>query len=143
MEEEFLATKISDSEHDSPSEGEGDSESFKDLGGKRAGEFALEERCKRRNTTESTVEASVSTKSEVPKAKSGNGKGMSERARTRTPDKVDPYSIELCMEALNSLEDISTASYNACLEKFTDRIWRKMFMMMPVSRRKGWLEGLI
>lgn len=134
-----MATKISDSERDSPSEGEGDSESFKDLRGKRASDFVLEERGKKRNTTESTVEASVSTKSEVPKAKSGSGKGMSEK----TPEKIDPYSIELCMEALNSLEDISTASYNACLEKFTDRIWRKMFMMMPVSRRKGWLEGLI
>ncbi|KAK4803587.1 hypothetical protein SAY86_003404 [Trapa natans] len=145
LEEEFIATKVSGSEQDSPSEGEGDSESFKDLVGKRTGQLVLEERCKKRNTTESTVEASVSTKSEVPnKTKCGSGNSMSERARTRTPNKItDPYSIELCMDALNSMEDISTASYNACLEKFTDRIWRKMFMMMPVSRRKGWLEGLI
>ncbi|XP_031406941.1 uncharacterized protein LOC116215385 [Punica granatum] len=140
LEEEFLATRISDSERDS--QGEGDSDSFTDPRGKRSCDFVVEERSRKRNATESTVEASV-TKSEVPRLKCGSGKGTSERVTTTTPEKNDPYSIEFCMEVLNSLEDISTASYNACLEKFTDRDWRKMFMMMPVTRRKGWLEGLI
>lgn len=55
---------------------------------------------------------------------------------------MDPYSIELCMEALNMFDDISQASYNACLERFINRDWRVMFMKMSHDRRKGWLDAI-
>ena len=54
----------------------------------------------------------------------------------------DPYSIDACMELLDSMEDIPNEIYNKALEKFKDGDWRRMFIKMPMFRKKDWLASL-
>ena len=48
----------------------------------------------------------------------------------------DPYSIDACMELLDSMEDIPNEIYNKALEKFKDGDWRRMFIKMPMFKKK-------
>ncbi|PIA58825.1 hypothetical protein AQUCO_00500632v1 [Aquilegia coerulea] len=48
----------------------------------------------------------------------------------------DPYTIEECMDVLESMENVPDDSYTKALEKFKDPDWRKMFIKMSSPRRK-------
>ena len=78
-------------------------------------------------------------KTEVEKAKLELCKAKTNHAASPMPD---PYSIEACMELLNSMEDIPSKIYNAALVKFTDSEWRCAFIKMPVLGRMAWLTSL-
>nr|GEV61201.1 hypothetical protein [Tanacetum cinerariifolium] len=51
------------------------------------------------------------------------------------------YSIDECMAVLEAT-DVSTTSYNKALTYFLEPDWRKMFLLMPKHRRKGWLDSM-
>ena len=78
-------------------------------------------------------------KAELEKAKLERYKAQTNHAASPMPD---PYSIKACMELLNSMEDIPSKIYIAASVKFMDRDWRRMFIKMPLFRRKDWLTSL-
>ncbi|KAH7665683.1 Myb/SANT-like domain-containing protein [Dioscorea alata] len=54
----------------------------------------------------------------------------------------DLYSIDACMDVLDSMEAVPNDLYIKVLKKFTDPDWRRMFIKMPHFRRKYWVENL-
>ena len=54
----------------------------------------------------------------------------------------DPYSVEICMIELEKIENVSDISYGKVVEKFTEDIWRKIFMNMSSERRRAWVQSL-
>ncbi|XLR39842.1 hypothetical protein HN51_017994 [Arachis hypogaea] len=89
---------------------------------------------------------SMSAKTELSKVKTTVLKAKAERytlkASQATSPLYDPYSIDTCMELLDSIEDIANKVYNKVFEKFKDEDWRCMFIKMPLFRRKDWLTSL-
>ncbi|MED6192103.1 hypothetical protein PIB30_006929 [Stylosanthes scabra] len=89
---------------------------------------------------------SMSARTESSKAKTEVLKAKAERyklqASQATSPLYDPYSIDVCMELLDSMKDIPSKVYNKALEKFKDEDWRRMFVKMPSFRRKDWLVSL-
>lgn len=55
---------------------------------------------------------------------------------------AEDYSIDECMAVLEATPDVSTTSYNKALTYFLEPDWRKMFLLMPNHRRKGWLDSM-
>ncbi|PWA79467.1 hypothetical protein CTI12_AA206250 [Artemisia annua] len=55
---------------------------------------------------------------------------------------AEDYSIDECMAVLEATPDVSTTSYNKALTYFLEPDWRKMFLLMPKHRRKGWLDSM-
>ncbi|GKA49193.1 L10-interacting MYB domain-containing protein [Tanacetum coccineum] len=55
---------------------------------------------------------------------------------------AEDYSIDECMAVLEATDDVSTTSYNKALTYFLEPDWRKMFLLMPKHRRKGWLDSM-
>ncbi|XAR71447.1 hypothetical protein NMG60_11028706 [Bertholletia excelsa] len=78
-------------------------------------------------------------KMEASKVKTNRYKAEASQATSRM---CDPYSIDACMDLLNSMEDVSSKMYNNALAKFTEADWRRMFVRMPSFRRKDWLASL-
>ena len=55
---------------------------------------------------------------------------------------LDPYSIEACMDILETMDSISKYVYNKALEKFMNQDWRKIFILIGANKRQDWLESL-
>ncbi|KAF7812780.1 putative nuclease HARBI1 [Senna tora] len=55
---------------------------------------------------------------------------------------LTPYSIDACMELLDSMDDVSSKIYNSALENFKDEDWKVMLVKMPAFRRKVWTSIL-
>lgn len=55
---------------------------------------------------------------------------------------TDTFSIENCMDVLESMTNISDGAYAKVIEKFTCPNWRKIFMKMSETRRDAWIKGL-
>ncbi|XP_050234847.1 uncharacterized protein LOC126683061 [Mercurialis annua] len=55
---------------------------------------------------------------------------------------MDNYSIEACMDILETMENVSDGAYIKALEKLKDVDWRKMFIKMSNDRKKAWLNNL-
>ncbi|XP_061343569.1 uncharacterized protein At2g29880-like [Gastrolobium bilobum] len=51
-------------------------------------------------------------------------------------------SVDYCVDALNEMENVSDDAYIKALEKFTSHEWRRMFLKMPIERKKAWVERL-
>ncbi|PNX85231.1 hypothetical protein L195_g041298, partial [Trifolium pratense] len=89
-------------------------------------------------------EASLSNSTESINGKTEASKFKADRYKAQQADSpvTDPYSIEACMELLDSMDDIPSKFYNNALVKFKDKDWRLMFIKMPFFRRKDWLSSL-
>ena len=99
----------------------------------------LEEALSKWSSSMSAREESSKAKTEVMKAKAERYKAQ---ASEDTSPLSDPYSIDACMDLLDSMEDIPSKIYNNALERFKDSEWRHMFIRMPSFRRKDWLASL-
>ena len=54
----------------------------------------------------------------------------------------DPYSVQICMVELEKIENVPNMSYGKAVEKFTEDIWRKIFMNMSSEKRRAWVQNL-
>lgn len=54
----------------------------------------------------------------------------------------DPYSVDNCMDVLETMEGVSDDAYNKVVAKFKDPYWRNVFLKMSESRRKAWVANL-
>lgn len=54
----------------------------------------------------------------------------------------DPYSIDMCMQILNGMDNLSTQAYTKATEAFLKPGMREIFMKIPSNRRAGWLDCL-
>ncbi|BFG14551.1 hypothetical protein CerSpe_177980 [Prunus speciosa] len=52
------------------------------------------------------------------------------------------YSIEECIEIVETMGDIDNDTFNKMLEKIVLIEWRKIFVTMPATRRRAWLASL-
>ena len=60
-----------------------------------------------------------------------------------TPQCVEKWSIEECIEAVEKLGDINGDTYNKLMDKLVPSIeWRKAFLSMHEHRKKYWLTSL-
>ncbi|MED6216398.1 hypothetical protein PIB30_007376 [Stylosanthes scabra] len=57
-------------------------------------------------------------------------------------ERYNAYSIEACIEVLNSMENVSRSIYNKAVTKFVTTECRCIFMTMPAARRMEWLNDL-
>ncbi|KAJ0982288.1 hypothetical protein J5N97_010543 [Dioscorea zingiberensis] len=80
------------------------------------------------------LSSSVSARTEAPRWRTDNHKAQC--------SEEDLYSIDACMEVLDSMEAVPNDLYIKALKKFTDPDWRCMFIKMPHFRRKYWVENL-
>lgn len=113
---------------------------------KSIGSSSEQQRKEAKISTLEKLEATLSKETESTNVKTEASKakveGFKREASQATSLLTDPYSIDACMEVLDSMEDISTRSYNNALVKFMNKDWRLMFIKMPSFRRKGWLASL-
>ncbi|KAG6466114.1 hypothetical protein ZIOFF_076065 [Zingiber officinale] len=61
---------------------------------------------------------------------------------TGTSGFSDPYSIDMCMQVLNQMDDLSNQVYTKATEAFGKPWLREVFMKIPSNRRAGWLDCL-
>ncbi|XP_074579187.1 L10-interacting MYB domain-containing protein-like [Curcuma longa] len=54
----------------------------------------------------------------------------------------DPYSIDMCMQILNQMDNLSTQVYTKAIEAFQLLGLREIFMKIPSNRRVEWLDCL-
>ena len=54
----------------------------------------------------------------------------------------DPYSINVCMEILEGMIDVSIDAYNKALPFLVQPEWRNVFVKMSDERRRTWLNSL-
>ncbi|KAG6503692.1 hypothetical protein ZIOFF_036016 [Zingiber officinale] len=59
---------------------------------------------------------------------------------TGTSGFSDPYSIDMCMQILNQMDDLSTQVYTKATEAFGKPWLREVFMKIPSNRRAEWLD---
>ncbi|KAK9059148.1 hypothetical protein SSX86_021767 [Deinandra increscens subsp. villosa] len=83
---------------------------------------------------------SMIARKEKDLAKAERYKVKPDEATSFTSD--DEFSISNCMLVLNDTPSVSTKCYNKALQHFHDVTWRKIFLLMPEDRRKGWLDSL-
>jgi hypothetical protein len=89
------------------------------------------------------LEAALSSSTESINGKTEASKVKADRYKSEADSAVtNPYSIEACMELLDSIEDVPSKFYNNALAKFKDEDWRLMFIKMSTFRRKDWLASL-
>ncbi|KAJ1388411.1 hypothetical protein SESBI_39147 [Sesbania bispinosa] len=100
-----------------------------------------------KNSSKDMLEAALSlwtnsmgARSEASKVRMEASKAKEDRYKAKLSQATNPitypYSTKVCMELLDSIEDISPEVYNNALMKFTNKNWRVMFIRMPSFRRE-------
>ncbi|OVA03930.1 hypothetical protein BVC80_8697g9 [Macleaya cordata] len=80
---------------------------------------------------------SLSAKTEATLARTEHIKNKESSSSVR-----EVASIEDCMELLDSMDGVEDDVYVKAIEKFTNSDWRRIFIKMPDSRRRMWLDRL-
>ncbi len=121
----------------------GGAQSSEQVGQKRAASDTSGERRAKKETRYEKFEACLDmwSSSLSARAKMLEAKTQSKNKSVTSPES-DPYSVENVMDLLESVEDVSSNSYNKALIHFHDPIWRRMFVKMSPLRRKEWLKSL-